>query len=92
MAKKNESEDCCADPSAANGFKIESILSIDDRGQMVLPKEVRERAGISPGDKLALISFEKDGAICCMSLIKSEELQGMVSNLLGPMMQEVIAR
>lgn len=92
MAKKTESAACCPDTGTANGFKDESILSIDDRGQMVLPKDVRDRAGISPGDKLALITLEKDGVICCMSLIKTEELQSMVNSLLGPMMREVIAR
>jgi len=30
-------------------------------GQMVLPKELRDRAGIKGGDKLALIGWEKEG-------------------------------
>ena len=91
MGKKNEAPACC-EPANASGFKVESILSVDERGQMVLPKEVRDRAGIRPGEKLALISMEKEGAICCLSLIKSEELVGMVKDILGPMMQDVIAR
>ena len=63
-------------------------LSIDDRGQMVLPKDVREKAGIMTGDKLALISIQKDGIICCLSLMKVENLSGMVKDLLGPLMNE----
>ena len=31
-----------------------SLISVDDRGQMVLPKEIRDKANILPGDKLAV--------------------------------------
>lgn len=65
---------------------VESILTIDERGQMVLPKDIRERADIKPGDKLALISWEKDGIICCMALMKAENLSGMVKDVLSPLM------
>jgi AbrB family looped-hinge helix DNA binding protein len=70
------------------GCKLESVLSVDDRGQMVLPKEVRERAGISSGDKLALISWERDGRVCCLALMKVENLSGMVKGVLGPLMYD----
>jgi antitoxin PrlF len=66
--------------------KVESILTIDDRGQMVLPKDLRERADIRPGDKLALISWEKDGGICCFTLMKVEGLSGMINDVLSPLM------
>ena len=71
-----------------NCCKVESIISVDERGQMVLPKDVREKAGIKTGDKLALISWEKDGRICCLALMKAENLSGMVKEVLGPLMQE----
>ena len=58
----------------ASCCRVESLVSIDERGQMVLPKELRDRAGIKAGDKLAVISWEKDGAICCLSLLKAEQL------------------
>jgi AbrB family looped-hinge helix DNA binding protein len=66
--------------------RVESLISIDERGQMVLPKEIRERANLKAGDKLALVSWEKDGGICCLALIKADELGGMVKNFLGPML------
>jgi antitoxin PrlF len=68
--------------------KVEAVLSVDDRGQMVLPKDVREKAGIRTGDKLALISWGKDGNVCCLALMKVENLSGMVKDVLGPLMQE----
>jgi antitoxin PrlF len=90
MARKKKEEACC--PPACKDMsccKVESVVNVDDRGQMVLPKEIRERANIKAGDKLAIISMEKDGEICCISLIKAGEFEDMVKNFLGPMMKEM---
>jgi bifunctional DNA-binding transcriptional regulator/antitoxin component of YhaV-PrlF toxin-antitoxin module len=57
---------------------------------MVLPKEMRDKANIRPGDKLALISWEKDGKVCCISMVKAEDFGDMVKGLLGPMMKEIV--
>ncbi len=92
MAKKAEDEFCCApaDEEIGSCCRVESIISVDDRGQMVLPKEIRARAGIRPGDKLAAVCWEKDGEVCCISLIKVEHLTGMVRDMLAPMMKEIM--
>jgi antitoxin PrlF len=92
MQKKNRSSE--NSPAAGNGCnctpgcKVEAVLSVDERGQMVLPKDVREKAGIKTGEKLALISWERDGSVCCLTLMKAENLNGMVKDILGPLMQE----
>ncbi len=91
MTAEDENEPCCT-PCGMCCCKVESIVSVDDRGQMVLPKELRERAKIRAGDKLAVVSMEKDGKICCLSLIKVEELEGMVKSMLGPVMDEIFKR
>ena len=72
-------------------WRVESIVSIDERGQMVLPKELRDKAKIRAGDKLALISWDKGGEICCLYLIKTEHLAERVRDFLGPMAREVIS-
>jgi len=69
--------------------RIDAILSVDERGQMVLPKDVREKAGIRTGDKLALISWEKAGEICCIALIKADNLSGMIRDMLGPLVEDI---
>ena len=74
-------ETCC---------KVEALVSVDERGQMVLPKELREKANIRPGDKLAVTTWEKDGKVCCFSLSKVEELTQMVRATLGPVMTEIL--
>jgi antitoxin PrlF len=45
---------------------------------------IREKANIKAGDKLAVISMEKNGKFCCISLIKAENLSGVVTDMLGP--------
>jgi len=71
---------------------VESIVSVDERGQMVLPKDIREKAKIRPGDKLAVVSMEKDGKVCCLSLIRVEELEGMVKSVLGPVIDDIFKK
>ncbi len=89
MVKENES--CCEPVDGGTSCcKVESVISIDDRGQMVLPKEIRDKAKIRAGDKLAVVSWEKDGKVCCISLIKAEELTEMVKGMLGPVMKEIL--
>jgi len=56
---------------------------------MVLPKELREKANISAGDKLAVTTWEKDGQVCCIFLTKAEDLADMVRATLGPVMETV---
>jgi len=79
-------------PGGMGRCKVESIVSVDERGQMILPKDIRERAKIRGGDKMAVVSMEKDGKICCLSLIKVEELDAMVRSVLGPVMDEVFKK
>jgi antitoxin PrlF len=72
-----------------NSCRVEAIVSVDERGQMVLPKELRDRARIRAGDKLAVVGCERNGAVCCISLFKVEELSATVKGFLGPMFKEL---
>ena len=90
MARKNKDSSCCGPvDTALSSCRVDSLISIDERGQMVLPKELRDKAGIRPGDKLAVTSWERNGKVCCISLIKVEELTEMVKGVLGPVMKEI---
>ncbi|MCJ7443980.1 MAG: AbrB/MazE/SpoVT family DNA-binding domain-containing protein [Methanotrichaceae archaeon] len=91
MISEVNEESCCT-PDEMSCCKVESIVSVDERGQMVLPKELRERTGIRSGDKLAIVSMKRSGKICCLSLIKVEELEGLVKSMLGPVMNEVLKK
>jgi len=72
---------CCA---------VEAIVTVDERGQMVLPKELREKAGIKAGDKMAVATWNKDGEVCCITLIKAGNLGGMMKTMLGPVMKDLL--
>jgi antitoxin PrlF len=88
MSTKKEREISCEACSPSGRYNVEAVLAVDDRGQMVLPKAIRQKAGIHSGDKLALISWEREGRVCCLALMKVEDLSGMVKDVLDPMMHE----
>jgi AbrB family looped-hinge helix DNA binding protein len=94
MVKKGKIENCseqsCWGSGESSCCKVEAIVSVDERGQMVLPKELRERANICAGDKLAVTSWEKDGKVSCIFLIKAEELTDMVRATLGPVIKDIV--
>jgi len=74
------SERCC---------KVDALVTIDSKGQIVLPKDMREKAGLKPDDKLAVIGCESNGEICCMIMVKAEKLGDSVKTMLGPMFKEI---
>jgi len=79
-----------ADEGCCSGFKVQALVGVDERGQMVLPKDVRAKAGIQGGDKLALTTIEKDGKICCILLTKADELVQIVQSMLGPVARDLM--
>ena len=90
MSKQQNKNPCCPSLDKTSCCKVESIVSVDERGQMVLPKDIRERANIKTGDKLAVIAIEQDGKICCLSLVKVNDMEQLVKNMLGPVFSEVL--
>lgn len=85
MVQNDKGENCCDQSTTEIGCcKVEALINVDERGQMVLPKDLREKAGIGAGEKLAVTSWEKDGKFCCITLTKAEELADMLRASLGP--------
>jgi AbrB family looped-hinge helix DNA binding protein len=90
MTQRENTDSCCEPGDIASCCKVEALVSIDERGQMILPKEIREKANIRAGDKLAVTSWEKNGKIYCISLIRAEEFTDMVKGILGPIMKDLV--
>lgn len=89
-SQKKEKEEICCEPEKmdSSSCKIESVVSLDGKGQIYLSKDLREKANINEGDKFAVVSMKKNGEVCCLSLIKVEHLGETVRNFLGPMVQD----
>jgi len=69
---------------------IEAIVTLDERGQIVLPKEVREKAGLRPRDKLAVITHYHGGEIAYIMLIPVRKLTESIRSFLGPLLKELL--
>jgi antitoxin PrlF len=81
IAEGNSNNDYCC--------KVESIITIDERGQMILPKEIRKRAGFNAGDKVALLVSENEGKICCITMIPADDLAKQAKDMLGPLVKSL---
>ena len=86
--KRKSGPECAPSPGCC---RIESIVTVDERGQMVLPKDIRVKAGIEAGDRLAVIAPEHEGRICCIMLIKADEFAARARELLGPLIEDMAA-
>jgi len=78
-----DSKECC---------KVDAVVTIDSKGQIVLPKDIREKAKLNPNDKLAIIALEKDGELCCLMMIKAEKLGDAVNKTLGPVIKKIFVQ
>lgn len=59
-------------------YSLDAMISIGERGQMVIPKEIREKAGIKTGVKIAIITFGKEEKIWLILLMKTEKLKEII--------------
>jgi AbrB family looped-hinge helix DNA binding protein len=76
---------CCVPSVTENGYRVESVVGIDERGQMVLPKDVRSKMGIEADDKLAIALSYKEGKVCCIHIFKADKLEDRVKEVAGQM-------
>jgi AbrB family looped-hinge helix DNA binding protein len=76
--------------SNAGCCKVDAVVSIDSKGQIVLPKDMREKAGLKPNDKLAVIGCEREGELCCIIMVKANMLGNSIKSVLGQMLGEIL--
>ncbi len=75
-----DTEGCC---------NLVGLVNVDERGQLVLPKELRDKVGIKAGSKLAIMTCEKDGKVCCITMVKADELADTLKKKFGPILSEL---
>ncbi|MEM2717482.1 MAG: HgcAB-associated protein [Archaeoglobaceae archaeon] len=70
--------------------KLEAVVSIDNRGQILLPKELRERAELKAGDKLAILSAcDENGKVCCLIFMRAEVIENLAVERLSPTLKAI---
>jgi antitoxin PrlF len=70
--------------------RIDAVVTMDAKGQIVLPKDLREKAKFKPNEKIAIVASEKEGIVCCIMMIKAEMLASAVSKTLSPLLKGAI--
>ncbi|MFX0040348.1 MAG: HgcAB-associated protein HgcC [Promethearchaeota archaeon] len=89
-----EKQNCACDPSTMDSqcCKVEALVTVDKKGQILLPKDLREKESIMEGDKFAIINVGAGGKPCCLILMKADILEPMVQDALGPVLKIVVRR
>jgi AbrB family looped-hinge helix DNA binding protein len=82
--------DCCSGDVCGDEIcRIDAVITMDAKGQIVLPKDLRNKANMKANDKIAVVACEKDGEVCCIMMVKAEKLVGAVTQTLSPLIKGV---
>ena len=84
MEKKKKQACCEPEAIGKSCCSVLSIVTVDERGQMVLPKDLRDAMNIKAGDKLAVVTMESKKPACCIMLLKTNELEDLVKQRIEP--------
>jgi antitoxin PrlF len=70
--------------------RIDAVITMDSKGQVVLPKDLREKANFKPNDKIAVVACEKQGEVCCIMMVKAERFGGALTQTLSPLLKGIV--
>lgn len=91
MAKKvnkTTDENSCCDPMS-ECCKVESIVTVSSKGQIVLSPGIQESMNLKKGDKLVSVLMNANTESPLVVLMKADNFGGIVRNFLGPIMKDV---
>ncbi|MDH5449657.1 MAG: AbrB family transcriptional regulator [Candidatus Bathyarchaeota archaeon] len=55
-----------------------------------MPKDLREKAGIKTGDKLAIVASTRGEKVCCIMLMRTEELTESIRETFRPLLEDLV--
>lgn len=61
--------------------EFQGSTTVGERGQIVLPAEMRKKHEINPGDKLLVISYPLPNGACTIMLVESSVLNQVLSEM-----------
>ncbi len=77
--------------SMLNGMKYYGDTAIGEKGQVVIPAELRKKFGIETGDRFLVLAGEKMGT-WGLILVKAEVLSRVFNELFGGRLDEILAQ
>ncbi|MFW9827579.1 MAG: HgcAB-associated protein HgcC [Candidatus Thorarchaeota archaeon] len=89
-----ENQNCACSPPTSDleCCKVVALVSVDKKGQILLPKDLRDSENIKEGDRFVVINVSTGTESCCLILMKADLLEPMVQDALGPVLKIVIRR
>jgi len=69
--------------------EIEAVVSFDERGQLVFPKDVRKKFNLKAGEKFLMISCTNEAGLCCFTMVKTDAVNKMVGKVINPMLKNI---
>jgi AbrB family looped-hinge helix DNA binding protein len=61
--------------------KIEDVTKVSTKGQVVIPKEIREKLGILPGEKMILITRDEEIILKKAKRLSIEEISERIEKV-----------
>ncbi len=89
MSKKDEEKVCCDPKSLTSCCKVEAVVTVDNKGQILLPKELRNSANLNTNDKMIAISLLANTESPIIVLVKADMLGDIIKNFLGPALSDL---
>ncbi len=68
----------------AKGKYLYGIVTVGERGQIVIPKEARDQFNIKPGDKVIVAGHIKKGIV----IVKADIMKELALKILGAVSEE----
>jgi len=78
VKEKTEPAECESEGMTAACCQVRAMVTVDRKGQILLPKELRQEIGMKPGDKLLVLSVSPRGKPYSLILTKMDNVSSTI--------------